>query len=102
MGRNAGLRRWCHRAAGAWRPGGCRRRVKSALEGRGRVARVSDHLGTPVPRHRYTDMRDTMDRKAKSRPGLGAAMPESLADRFVRCPLCREDYDLRDLGEVLQ
>lgn len=29
-------------------------------------------------------------------------MPESLADRFMLCPVCREEYDLRDLGEVLQ
>lgn len=47
-------------------------------------------------------MRDSTDRKPKSRPALGAAMPESLTDRFMRCPVCREDYDLRDLGEVLQ
>ncbi len=47
-------------------------------------------------------MRDTTDPKAKSRTGLGVAMPESLADRFMLCPVCREEYDMRDLGEVLQ
>jgi hypothetical protein len=35
-------------------------------------------------------------------PNLGAHMPESLADRFMLCPRCREEYDMRDLGEVLQ
>jgi len=29
-------------------------------------------------------------------------MPESLADRFMLCPVCREEYDLGNLGEVLQ
>jgi len=33
---------------------------------------------------------------------MGAHMPESLADRFLLCPVCREEYDMRDLGEVLQ
>lgn len=47
-------------------------------------------------------MRDSTDHKAKSWPALGTAMPESLADRFMHCPVCREDYDLGDLGEVLQ
>lgn len=39
----------------------------------------------------------------KAKPAaLGAHMPESLADRFMLCPVCREEYDMRDLGEVLQ
>jgi hypothetical protein len=47
-------------------------------------------------------MSDDTFRKAKPRPALGAQMPESLADRFMLCPICREEYDMRDLGEVLQ
>ncbi len=52
-------------------------------------------------------MRDHPFHKAKSpqaagSPALGAFMPESLADRFMLCPVCREDYDMRDLGAVLR
>jgi hypothetical protein len=42
------------------------------------------------------------DAPAPSRAAIGAHMPESLADRFMLCPVCREEYDMRDLGEVLQ
>lgn len=47
-------------------------------------------------------MSDNILRKAKSASAPGAHMPESLADRFMLCPVCREEYDMRDLGEVLQ
>lgn len=64
-------------------------------------------MGTRAVRRRYAGMSETFLRKAKSvtasaSSGIGTHMPESLADRFMLCPVCREEYDMRNLDEVLQ